>query len=56
MSLHKHGNFVCSAVHPKAIISSMAVHTLVSLLVLVVTGNNKGIKDRTNAKIVTQKK
>lgn len=56
MSLHKHSNFVCSVVQPKAIISSMAVHTPVSLLVLVVTGDNKGIKDRTNEKIVTQRK
>lgn len=53
MSLHKHKQFcACSAVHPKAIISSMAVHTpSVSLLALVVIGDFKGIKNRNNAVI-----
>lgn len=54
MSLHKHKQFcVYSAVHPKAIIGSMAVHSpSVSLLALVVIGDNKGIKNRNNAKAV----
>lgn len=54
MSLHKHKQFCPpSAVCPKAIISSMAVHIpSVSLLALVVIGDNKGIKNSNNAKAV----
>lgn len=54
MSLPKHKQFCAhSAVHPKAVISSMAVYTAsVSFLALVVIGDNKGIKNRNNAKAV----